>query len=138
MLSKSWRFIVIALIESFLDFLNDSISDFSLAFNASSTCKYFEVNKVSLVDSLKKSWDAFSNLLFMSLILREVSLIYFKLIKNGDISSSIFLESKKSNYSLTKISLVNDLIFSVSFIALFYSLSDENNLDLINSFTSFS
>jgi len=138
MLSKSWRFIVIALIESFLDFLNDSMSDFSLAFNASSTCKYFEVNKVSLVDSLKKSWDAFSNLLFMSLILREVSLIYFKLIKNGDISSSIFLESKKSNYSLTKISLVNDLIFSVSFIALFYSLSDENNLDLINSFTSFS
>lgn len=136
--SKSWRLIVMALIESFLDFLNDSIRDFSLAFKASSTCKYFEVNRVSLVDNLKKSWDAFSNLLFMSLILRDVSLIYFRLIKKGEISSSIFLASKKSNYSLTKISFVNDLIFSVSFIALLYSLSLENNLDLINSLTSFS
>jgi hypothetical protein len=64
--------------------------------------------------------------------------MYLRLTRKGEISSPIFLESRNSKYSFTKMSLVYDLIFFVSSMALSNSLSLENNFDLIKSLTSFS
>lgn len=115
-------------ISVFCDPLKDSSRDFSFSRSASLTSNYFEVNKVSFVVKRWKSWAAFSNLKFISRIFLAFSFMYFKLTKKGDNSSSIFLASRNSYYSLTNTSLFILRIFLDSSFARSYSVSDENSL----------